>query len=469
MRSDERIGQILAELTEDLRPRPDPYGRVLARRRRGRRRALTATLCAIALLAAVGVGVSALRPGGGAVPEPAASREAGAAMLAWADRLARSEPRGRIGADHGYVTSLADALLADAQAGRLPRLTTPVREVRVLFVDDLGPHRIAFAAFVLTGRDSRGWPNARAWMVADKGAGPQELARTAVDGFGDGLEPYDSLTVGSLDEPHQLGYVGIAPDGCEFSTAAMPVPQVWTPEPTGSYLLRPPGALRPQWFQVSCAGEVRKRLPGPGSWAPEGVTDAQFDAAMAQARGRSQPTESRRAVNTAAGGWGYTVTELPTVLWSGETTGTGVGFDGLATVLTAPAVDGGWLGEVAVTYPGQRADGTVGTASQFLTRTDPAAPERLLAIPLGPVDGAASPPSHPLLVVAPAGAVQVRALLGDRPVAQGQVRDSALVLTVPATEDLRLQALDPTGAVLATDRVAERVGAGYQLDSWDVD
>ncbi|GAA3776469.1 hypothetical protein GCM10022225_75550 [Plantactinospora mayteni] len=469
MGSDERIGLILTELTEDLRPQPDPYGRVLARHRRGRRRALTATLCAVALLATVGIVVTTLRPGGGAAPEPAASQSAGARMLAWADRLARSEPRGRIGTDQGYRTSLAETLLADARAGRLPRLTTPVREVRVLFVDDVGPHRVAFAAFVFTGPDSRGWPNAMAWMVADQGAGPQELARTAAERFGDGLEPYESLTLGSLDEPDQVGYVGIAPEGCDFATAGMPAPQNWTPEPTGSYLVRPPGSLRPEWFQVSCAGEVRKRLPGPGSWAPEGVTEDQFAAAVSQVRGRLHPTESRAAMSTATGGWGYTVTELPTVVWSGETTGTGIGFDGLATVVSAPAVDGGWLGEVAITYRQEHADETIGTGSQFATRTDPAAPDRLLAIPLGPDDGASGPPDRTLLVIAPTGATEVRALLGDRAVAQGQVENSALVLRVPSTENLRLQALDGTGAVLGTERVVESFGPGYQLDAWDAD
>ncbi|MFC6016866.1 hypothetical protein ACFP2T_11690 [Plantactinospora solaniradicis] len=470
---DERIGRLLTELTEDLTPRPDPYGRVLARHRRGRRRAITGAFCAVLLLAATGVAIAGTRPGGGSDAPPAAARQPWENMLAWGDRLIRSEPRGTVGGDAAYVAALSDTLLAEQRAGRFDRLTAPVRDVRVLFVDDVGPHRVALAAFVRAQPDpGTGWPNAVAWMLADRGAGPQELGRTAVDRVGDGLAPYEEFTIGALHRPDEVAYVGVAPEGCVLTTAAVTDLDDWTPEPTGSYLVRPPGNLRPEWFQVSCDGVVRQRLRGPGSWAPTGVSDAQFAAAVAGARGRVDEPECRRALNVATGGWGYAVSALPTVVWSGRTTGAGGGFDGRATVLAAPAVDGGWLGQVEISYEAPASDGTIGTGVLFRTRTDPATPDGLLAVRLDRDPTSAetdAPPAVSLLVVAPAGAAEVRAVRGGQEIARGRVRDAGLVLTVPGVGGLVLEAIDSTGAVVGTGDVADSEGPGMQVDNWGED
>ncbi|MBF9134330.1 hypothetical protein I0C86_36180 [Plantactinospora sp. S1510] len=465
---DQRIGRLLTELTEDLTPRPDPYGRVLARHRRGRRRAVTGTFCAVVLLAATGVAIAGVRPGGGSDTPPATAQEPWENMLAWGDRLARSEPRGTVGGDAGYVAALADTLMAEQRAGRFDRLTEPVREVRVLFVDDVGPHRVALAAFVRAEPvPDTDWPNDLTWMVADRGAGAQDLGRTAAErGAGDGLAPYESLTIGSLDRPDELAYVGVAPQGCVLAAAPMTSLDTWTPEPTGSYLVRPPGVMRPEWFRVSCDGVTRKQFPSPGSAAPEGVTDEQFATAMSRVRGKMDEAKARVELNSAIGSWGYTVTALPTVLWIGRTTGVGGG-EGHTMVLTAPAVGGGWLGQVAVVRDVPSSDGATINLVHFHTRADPGGRGRVLAVHLDQEPAAGG--STRLLVVAPSGATEVRAIRDGSEVSRGQVRDGAAQLTVPGAEALVLEAVDGTGAVLGTGGVADPSSPTGEIDNWDED
>ncbi|MBE1490094.1 hypothetical protein [Plantactinospora soyae] len=467
---DQRIGRLLTEMTEDLTPRPDPYGRVLARHRRGRRRAITGTFCAVVLVAATGVAIAGTGPGGWSDAPPAATQEPWENTLAWGDRLARSEPRGTVGADAGYVATLADTLMAEQRAGRFDRLTEPVQEVRVLFVDDVGPHRVALAAFVRAEPVPRGdWPNDLTWMVADQGAGAQELGRTAAErGAGDGLAPYESLTLGFLDKPDELGYVGVAPEGCVLAAAPMTSLDTWTPEPTGSYLVRPPGAVRPEWFRVSCDGVIRQQFPSPGSTAPEGVTDEQFATAMSRVRGKMDEAKARGELSSAVGSWGYTVTALPTVLWIGRTTGVGGAGEGDTMVLTAPAVGGGWLGLVAVVHDAPTPDGVITSTVHFHARTDPGGAGRVLGVHLDQ-EPAPGRDSTRLLVVAPSGATEVRAMRDGREVSRVQVRDGGVQLTVPGADGLVLEAVDGTGAILGTGEIADPGAPSGEIDNWDED
>jgi hypothetical protein len=74
-----------------------------------------------------------------------------------------------------------------------------------------------------------------------------------------------------------------------------------------------------------------------------------------------------------------------------------------------------------------------------------------------------------LLVVAPAGAAEVRAVRDGREVARGRVRDAGLVLAVPNVGGLVLEAIDATGAVIGTGGVADPAAAGLEVDGWGED
>jgi hypothetical protein len=470
MAVDEQVCRVLGDMSRDLRPQPDPHGRVLARHRRGRRRRAAVVGLGMAVVVAV-AGPTVAGPALTGGPDPSRLSESDRLQqnfLSWSERLVESPPRGALGANTEYVDALSDTLLATQRRGEL-RLKTPVRAAKVLFVDDVGAHRIALAAFVRAEPDpGTGWPSAAVWMVARKGASAQELGSPpALGSESDGLDPYESFTVsGDEKKPGPVAHVAIAPDGCGFETAALPAVTDWKPEPSGSYVVRTSQTLRPEWWRVSCDGVLRKTLPGPGWPVPQGITDVQFERAMSRVRGKVDSKRSRDQVWQSAQGWGYAVTDLPTVVWNGRTSGTspsrGVSFDGRAVVLAAPQPGGGWAGEVNIEYDTTGTDGVRGTGASFSLRTDPSDPSAVLAIRLGQE-------TSTLLVVTPVAAITVRAVKDGQEVARAQVRDAGAVLTVPRTAGVVVEALDVGGIVIGTGGIAAENGRSVGVDRWDED
>ncbi|AVT35638.1 hypothetical protein [Plantactinospora sp. BB1] len=484
MRVDEEVRRTLAEMTEELRPVPDPYARVLARHRRiMRRRAVAAGLAVVAVLTATGVAVASTDTGrrgtpdgGTATAKPSTPEET---RLAWVERLVQSPPRGSLGADRDYVAALSQQVRQEQAAGRFAQLTGAMRDIRVLYVDDVGPHRVAFVAFVRAEPEPQA-PQKEAdhvgrWLVAEAGATPQVLGDPSrVEAVSVRLMPHEQLTLRSEVGAGGLYHVSIVPDGCRFATAARATltssAPPWTPEPTGSYLVRPPNTLRNEWWQITCDGVVRQRLPAPRSALRGEFTEAALDRTISAARGTPDVEHARSALRESDSSLRTHALALPSLVWGGRTAGTpGKEYDGVAAVVAGPLLGGGWTGMVNVRYAQPRPDGSLGSPlGYFSTDTDPTDPRALLGIPLGRE-------SRALLVVSPVGATQIRASRDGREVARAAVADDAALLVVPSTEKLVLEALDAAGRVVGTGPVADTaVGSaesdrGFQLDRWGVD
>ncbi|MEW2147472.1 hypothetical protein AB0869_32130 [Micromonospora vinacea] len=471
-----------------LTPQPDPYGRARARYRRDRQRRLGGlTLALVVFLGGAAVAIG--DPGRTTQPPPADSNESIAPVLAWSNKLLQSPPRGVVGQDSEYVHQLSELLLAAQRRGDFPRLAVavPVNTVKVLFVDDVGGQRIALAAFVRDQPDpATGWPSAAIWLVAKEGASAEKLASTAaVQGVGDGLEPYESFAVEDPSDAGKATHVAIAPAGCVFLTSPLPNNRVfqWAPEPTGTYLIRTPQTQRPEWWRVDCGTVTRKIVPGPGSLAPKPLTDAQLATAMSRVRGGVPEPRARLLVSQYAQSAGYRLTTLPSAVWVGQVAGLPVRSvggspaagepsveSGKAMILAAPAAGGGWVGEVTIDLDQPRPDGVVGTGTSFAVAADPTDPASVLAVSIDNdiigVEG-----RRFLLVVTPTAATQVRVTHDGRDVATAAVTDSGAVLPVPhSMTDLVVEALDASGRTLASGQVArEGAPSTLETDTWNQD
>jgi len=448
MSIDEVVGRSLAELTDGVKPMPDPYGRAVVRLRRSRHRRFTAV--SVAALVTVLAGAAAIVPGYGRGPQlPAADAGSGwKLMQQWAQRLADSPIRGQVGQDSAFVTDFAGRVLAQQQAGAYRR-QWPVKEARVLFVDDIGPHRLAFVAFVLTTPDPKTqWPHASAWFRAPKGASAQALADpSAVSEIGDGLEPTADLTL-----PDDGVYsIGLAPAQCQYHTAPLPQANVWAAEPTGSYIVRTPQTERAEWWRVVCGGVVRKEQPAPSGPYLQRFTDAELSDAVAGARGQVDPDFARMNISGVAEG--YATVGTPKLLWGGRISGTeaedGHTYDGKALLAVMRAVRGGWVGMVDIRYDEPMADGSIGVGASFHVETDPLQPDAVLAVHLGQK-------TNTVFVVAPEKAVTVRALDGQgRLIAQREVTHSSALFKVANPQEVTFEVLDTNGAVIGRAKTAQ--------------
>jgi hypothetical protein len=464
MTPDERVGRVLAEMTEDLKPGPDPYGRVRARHRRlVRRRAAAAGLAVAAVASVVGARIGDAGPDRGLDQPPVSeSDQQWSNVVAWSDRLFDSPPRGTVSSDHAYVTALGERMLQEQRSGHLP-LKTPAREVRVLFVDDVGDFRVALVAFARANPQPNFWPQAAVWLAARRGASVQELSTpSAVRGSSDGLGPSERIMVDDPAKPGSVVHVAIAPQECAFQTAAWPAVKDWQAATTGSYLVRTEQTMRPEWWRIICGGQTRETDPGPGSLAPNGMTTAQLDAALSRNRGTTVDGQRlREAVSSAAQEWGYSVAALPQVVWTGRTAGStpgnGISYDGQVTVIAAPAAGGGWVGWAIVSYDQPGAGNSMGNSSGFRMRTDPADPSTVVAIPLG----------DNILVIAPDTATAVRGLRNGREVANAMVHNHAALLKTSTENGIIIQAIDDQADVIVSATPASQPGPlAHGEDTW---
>ncbi|GAB3977486.1 hypothetical protein [Plantactinospora veratri] len=231
----------------------------------------------------------------------------------------------------------------------------------------------------------------------------------------------------------------------------------------------PPDTLRNEWWQITCDGVVRQRLPAPRSALRGELTEALLDQTISAARGTPDVAHARSALREADSSLRTHALALPSLVWGGRTAGTpGREYDGDAAVVAGPLLGGGWSGMVNVRYDRPRPNGSLGSPlAYFSTDTDPTDPRALLGIPLGRKGGT-------LLVVGPVGAAEIRASRDGRELARTAVADDAALLVVPSTEKLVLEALDTAGNVIGTGPVADTaVGSaeserGFELDRWGV-
>ncbi|MCW6007554.1 hypothetical protein K1W54_23840 [Micromonospora sp. CPCC 205371] len=455
MTLDERVIKVLGDMTDDLTPEPDPYGRVRTRWRRSGRPPAGGAAAGLGALVAAG-GLPRGRAQRDSVPDPTSETNSNwNHVQAWSERLYESPARGGLAGDKVYVLALATSVAQQQPPGEY-------REARVLFLDDVGPYRVALVALARTAPTPNFWAHASRWLVADRGATVDKLAADA-SRVGDGLEPYVEmeLSKGGVGDP--VVQIALAADGCDFESAPWPAVKDWRPEPTGSYLVRAPQEVKPEWWRVTCDGVTREEGPAPGWLAPEGITEAQYAAALSGTRGVPNTDLARGEVLSYNGHWGYEVTGLPKVIWQGRIVGAGKAadgnsYDGTGTMVVAPAVGGGWRGSLTIQYDvTDPVSNSAATGVPFGTRTDPSDPSSVVVVQLH---------DKATLVVTPATATRVAVVRDGEMVAKPVVKDASAVLGMGVKPGDVVRATDAAGAVVGVTTVHDDPLPGRSVDRW---
>jgi hypothetical protein len=468
MTIDERVRDGLSALAGEVRPAPDPMGRLRARRRRSQyRRGISA---ALAVAVALGGWLIGLRPDGGVV-DPGTSPTA---RQQWVWRLVDSPIRGALAADAGFVQALTAEVTGEYRAGHLD-IPATARPARLLFADDVDGVRVALAVFADQGDEKANVVGA--WMAAPSGASATTLAaalrregRPAGTDFAvtEAIEPFQpvNLRISGAGDTGVTVSLGLAPAGCQVASAPLPSVTQWRPEPTGSYVVRSSATHRGEWWRVTCDGTARYLAPAPmslgyGKAGSSAVDQADLDNALRGARGTVDRELARNAIWAFAGKWGYDLAAPPGAVWGGVLSGTGR-YDGQVVVLAAPKVGGGWIGDVAL-FQDLPGGGSASTGRSFSADGDPSQADVLvLRISDHPDD-----PASPVLVVTPRSAVGVRAIHSGLPPVGADVRDEAAVLRLSTARDAMVQAVDANGQMIGAGSLAPDATAPRHIDAWD--
>jgi hypothetical protein len=465
MTVDERVRTALVEIADDVRPQPDPYGRLRVRRRRVQRRRAAMAGAGLALVAVVAATLPLL-PGRG---DPTVDdTDTARTIHQWSEELRKSPIRGAFGAANpAYVAELAQSVAAHQRAGEFG-VTVPVTEVDVLYLDDVGRGRVALVAFRLAAPDpATTWENAMAWFVAPPGASAAELASpTSTAGIGDGLDPFS--VVSGLERVdgsvNARVTVGVAPAGCVVETAPLPGLDVWTPSPNGSYLVRTLDTQRAEWWRVVCAGVVKEARPANPLGAGAPLTEKQLDTALQDARGQVDRSAARRTVKLAQENDYSLATGPARVIWGGEVAGArpdlNGAYNGSAVVTAKPWVRDRWSVDVEIRYEKPGPGGTLDIGTHQLMTEDPRDPTAVLPIRLGE--------SVSVLVIVPDDATTVRAVRAGTTVDTAEVTELAAVVDAPVGPDLTFEALDRDGTVLATAELPpdQPLSLGFDIVAW---
>ncbi|NUR69928.1 MAG: hypothetical protein HOU81_03830 [Hamadaea sp.] len=459
MSVDEKVGRALRDLADEVRPEHDPYGRIRARHRRSRRRRTAAVATTVAGALAVAVVVM---PEHGS-PPPATGFDA---QRVWEQRLANTPVRGRLAAsDPAYLADVAK-LIGEHRQGGVYLTRYAVRETHILYLDDVGPWRIAIVAFALTDPGASAWTQASAVFKAPKGASAAELTRIeALSSYSDGLGPFTHVEFPDAYGAGTAAVVALAPAGCTLESAAWPEVNHWQAEPTGSYLVRDATTARAEWWRVDCGGRVREKTPAPYDTGILAITDQIAGQELRTARGTPDARLAREALEDERGPLGPAMLSgLPRLVWGGRITwpdGEAAGKAGITTVVAAPRVAGGWAGTVSIRYDDQGGSDSgsgTGIGRGFATETNPADPHATVAVRLD--DSGTG-----VLVIAPGNAVGVRAVAGGVTVGEAAVADDAAVLTVADPMTAEFQALDQNGQIVGRTRISQPK-ATEPIDGW---
>jgi hypothetical protein len=432
MTIDEEVGRALAAVIDDVRPQPDPYGRVLARYRRSRRRrgvGVVAAVCAVVLGGAVGF--ATIRPAG----TPPAQRHAVDNVNAWAGKLALAPGRGAVAADPAFVADLAARMMQNWRDGWYDGNRLSVGEVRVPYADDVGPYRMALVVLVLTEPDERNLLYASQWVIGPAGTSAAALAAGARS-VRNGLDPFD--TVRHSGPEGSLVTIGLVPPQCRIATSSPPAQPEWRAEPTGSIIIRTGVQTEPEWWQATCDGVVRMERPSPSRQVLSGpISDAQLDQALLHCRASVDRAAAREYIaRSTVVGPEAGFARLPYLIWAGRTRD-----DVYVAVVAAPAERGGWVGAY-VMWRGATPDQF--SVAGFRLADDPTLPGATIVAPLS---------GSEYLAVPPPGAASVLVVASGVTTSTATVVDGAALLSLPALRGQRVEALDPAGSVVGSGGV----------------
>ena len=470
-------------IADGVTPRPDPYGRLLRRRRLGWLR--LGVLTGVAATAVAG-GVVAVAPVGSPEPTPT-STPTFQGELRWAASIIDAPARGSLAADEAFTADLANRIEQRSRDGEHPMFEDlngrPMGEVeaRVVFAEDIDDTRLVVLTLQrpsLTSAYQRYGVTRLLWLTGPRGASADELARadTAPGGRGEyqttEVSPFAYLEV---SRPSRIR-LGLAPPQCEVSTAPSEDLATWRVEPTRSWILRTVAEFRPEYLRVTCDGVVREEWPVA---RPE-ITRADVTAALADAPGEPRRDQVEGALRHMTAQYRSELLTLPRVLWAGtvahneeyESIATSAGplhydpYHPEVTLLAAPAARGGWIGFLDIDIdprPGSLMN--AGVSPFFTTADDPGAPGAMLGLR---VRG-----WNPMVfVLAPEGAARVRLVAPDGTVLdEGAVTQRALFLSLPpetsAAVDIRVEAFDAAGAVIASAEVGSTGGVeSHHIRDW---
>jgi hypothetical protein len=470
MTVEEDLRAAFVAVTADVTIRADPMGRLMRRRRN---RSVTTAAAGLAMvLALVLVAGPAMR---GLVSRydanNAASLSTGYPIASpWTQRLLDSPTRGSLAGQEPYLTSLR----RDLERGRTASRVNPsLNQLTLLFVGDVGTARMAIVVWHSTTEA------AQFTYVAQPGAGPDLLAQAQFEANGV-LRPLIVMAVGAVfpNKVEASFRLGLVPAGCSLATSTDgrverdgTIRRSWTGGPHPDYIVSDGGQATQRW-RVTCDGVVRYEGTGTDpSLAGESTARPESTKALDGARG---PLDRRTALLAAnllgdmSRSAGLRVAE-PTVVWGGVVPDV----EAPVSVVAARSGDGGAItllgvGDVRQSVVGVGVDAAAesddplrdGSQQQRgLVSTGTAGSLDLFAVRLPQRTGTRAVWSDRLLVVAPTSTVRVRALdEHERILAEGHLTEGVGTLTVKAPSTAVLQAYDSTGTVVATTRMAERVG-----------
>ncbi|MFI5910885.1 hypothetical protein [Dactylosporangium sp. NPDC051541] len=438
-----RLREEMARSVAEVRPAPDPYGRLLRRHRRRAWRWSGAGLAA-AVVAAL-LGVQALAPAGPAPSPPPTDnyghyQEAIVPLTPWTRQILDAPVRGQAAKDDPRLVTNVAAAMDQARAhwgapADLDRIT-------VLFVV-----RIA-------GEWSFGvaYHNDRELLFVSS-AGPLDapVSALATGEFGSQVGGLFPLAVIGKQDRYTIA---LAPPGCAIQSAATTtvradgtVEHTWTAG--GDFLERPAAS----WlFQVTCAGVVRE------VGFQDMVTGTRKGDSPPTERGTADPAMVREVLWGCPDNVGLDVRSRR-ILWGGTPPG-----ETRPTVVELGMLADGSAQVCAVTghgdaYPISTVHGEPRPADPSFppaSLTTAATKSDALVVVRLPADKNLELADR-LLVVAPPAATELRVTGGQDPRVTLTGGVGVVLAKVPAT--LTVEALDSTGQVLATTGVAEPANA----------
>ncbi|WP_433615798.1 hypothetical protein ACQP2P_12760 [Dactylosporangium sp. CA-139114] len=438
---EERLREEMARSVAGVRPAPDPFGRLLRRRRRGLRRWAGAGIGAVVV--ATLLGTQALTASGPSpAPAPAPSYFTPAVGLdRWSRQVIDAPTRGNLAGERGLVEALRTAL--DGARARWA-VDPALDRVKVLFLalDDDGERSFGAAYY----NDERAM-YVGAWAPAE---GPiADLVSARYGGRAGDVSPF--MWVGRHD---RLSGV-IAPPGCEvqYSTTTTvhadgTLVHSWT-RGGGEWTANPSSNLV---WQVTCDGVVRVHVS-------QYVTPPPPRPSLPPAeRGSADPKTAEQTVSWCGSVPGLEVRSTR-VLWGGTPAG-----EGRPSVVALGVLDGGAVEVCAATGTGDAIE--IGAVSgeppsarlgrNGLARLTKAfaASDRLVVVRL-PHEQRLQLGDR-LLVIAPPDATRLRVTGARDPLVT--LTGGVGVIDAPLPATLTVDALDASGATVAATRFAEPRG-----------